>query len=84
MHTLLEGQSGNEVLRRIAHRWGGAIFLNKYNRVSEEGFIVDTKVSENAFNELVKTLGLDNIFKLVSTKDAIKLEINRLAIQDKI
>ena len=84
LHTLLEGQSGNEVLKRIAHRWGEAIFLNKYNRVSEEGFIVDTKVSENAFNELVKTLGLDNIFKLVSTKDAIKLEINRLAIQDKI
>ena len=84
LHTLLEGQSGNEVLRRIAHRWGGAIFLNKYNRVSEEGFIVDTKVSEDAFNELVKTLGLDNIFKLVPTRDAIKLEINRLAIQDKI
>ena len=84
LHTLLEGQSGNEVLRRIAHRWGGAIFLNKYNRASEEGFIVDTKVSEDAFNELVKTLGLDNIFKLVPTRDAIKLEINRLAIQDKI
>ena len=84
LHTLLEGQSGNEVLKRIAHRWEGAIFLNKYNRVSEEGFIVDTKVSEDAFNELVKTLGLDNIFKLVPTRDSIKLEVNRLAIQDKI
>ena len=84
LHTLLEGQSGNEVLKRIAHRWGGAIFLNKYNRVSEEGFIVDTKVSEDAFNELIKTLGLDNIFKLVPTRDSIKLEVNRLAIQDKI
>ena len=84
MHTLLEGQSGNEILKRIAHRWKGAIFLNKYNRVSEEGFIVDTKVAENAFNELVKTLGLDNIFKLVPTRDSIKLEVNRLALQDKI
>lgn len=80
MHTLLEGQFDNEVLKRIAHRWGKNIILNKYNRASKEGFIVDTKVSEDAFNELVKSLGLDRIFKLRHTAEAIKLEINRLAI----
>ena len=54
------------------------------DHVSSYGYPYKTTPFIDMISKEIKTLGLDNILKLVPTRDSIKLEVNRLAIQDKI